>query len=152
MERQRRFRRHVTAVVIAGLTLAACTSDEDDGFTLARDACRLAYMDAGQLSGSAAREHAREKTIPRLEKSADKAAQAALRDGNWQSLATAMSDAAEHFSVGVELGELRATGMSGGYSISEYTDRDADLQARFDELSGRNPAAIIAAECRKTKG
>lgn len=141
-------------VVIAASALTACASDDkDEALQLARDACAVGYPDVpgDPLTDTSARQGARDKLLPRMEEAADKAAQAARLDDTWQPLATALNRAAELGSVTIELGDLRDTRVSGGYSDPADVDRDGRLDTRRTKLINGLDDLDITGECRKTK-
>ncbi|MGY4960578.1 hypothetical protein [Streptomyces sp. 900105245] len=136
------------------LALTACADDEQSrALSLAREACAMKYPgpQGDPLTNSAARQASRDKTLPSLEQAADEAAQAARLDDTWQPLAATLNRFAELASVTIELGDLRSTRVSGGYSTPEDVDRDNQLDARRTGLIKRLGSSSLTGECRKTK-
>ncbi|MGW1808241.1 hypothetical protein [Streptomyces sp. NPDC002078] len=87
-----------------------------------------------------------------MEEAADKAAEAARLDDTWQPLATAYNRDADMISVSLDLADLRATRVDGGYSNPADVDRDTQLDARRTKLINSMDEPSVNAECRKTKG
>ncbi|MFG2277938.1 hypothetical protein ACGFNQ_04530 [Streptomyces asoensis] len=137
-------------LVLICLAMTACTNEQNEALNLAREACNVEFPDLGGdvLTDADARAKARDKFLPLSEEVANKAAQAARRDTTWQPLATAADDLAELVSVTIDLGDLRATKVSGGYSTPEDVDKDTQLEARHAELVKKSDA--FNDECRKT--
>jgi len=154
MDRHRRLIRGGLVIAVAGAALTACAGDDsDEALQLAREACTVEYPDfsGDPLTDPAARQDARDKLVPPMEEAADKAAQAARLDDTWQPLATVFNRAAELGSVTIELGDLRDTRISGGYSDAADVDRDTRLDERRTELIEGMDEPSITGECRKTK-
>ncbi|TRO58544.1 hypothetical protein [Streptomyces sp. IB201691-2A2] len=153
MERHSRLIRRGIVIVATASALTACAGDDkDEALQLAQEACAVDYPDvAGDpFTDTAARQQARDKLIPRIEEAADKSAQAARLDDTWQPLATAFNRAAELASVTTELGDLRDTQVSGGYSEPADVDRDSQLDARRTKLINGLDEPSVTGECRKT--
>ncbi|WP_369170474.1 hypothetical protein AB5J49_22850 [Streptomyces sp. R28] len=143
------FSRYATVLVLAGLAMTACTNEQNKALSLAREACNVEFPDLGGdvLTDADARTKARDEFLPLSEEVANKAAQAARSDTTWQPLATAADDLAELVSVTIDLGDLRATKVGGGYSTPEDVDKDTQLEARHAELVTKSDT--FGDECRK---
>lgn len=144
--------RYAAALALVGLTATACASDKSEALSLAKEACNMSLPDVegDPLTDDDSRSKHRDALLPELEKMADKAAQAARRDGTWQQLATAADEFAKLVSVIIELGDLRDTRVGSGYSNAADVDKDAHLEERRTALS--KGMEDFVAECRKTTG
>lgn len=155
MERRTRFARQAVVIVAAASVLAACGSDDkEQALQLARKACNMDFpnVHGDPLTDAAARQRSRDEVLPRMEEAADKAAEAARLDDTWQPLATAYNRDADMISVSLDLADLRATRVDGGYSNPADVDRDTQLDARRTKLINSMDEPSVNAECRKTKG
>ncbi|MER5209410.1 hypothetical protein ABT063_02120 [Streptomyces sp. NPDC002838] len=155
MSRPRGITRFAITIAIATSVLAACSGDDKDkALELAREACNMEFPDVSgdPLTDAAARQDSRDKILPRMDKAADKAAQAARLDDTWQPLATAFNNTAELVSVTLELGDLRETKIGPGYSSPDDVDKDNRLSEQHTALSNNLNNPTVEGECRKTTG